>query len=388
MASAIVDSISIDRWRQAIRSETFAHYQYQMGIALARTGQAEAAIASFKRALEQRPDHAGARLRLIGLLESISGGATQAQMLRADGLRLYPHFQEAGTLVVLADDLNIDTAPALADRIMKQAQVHGIPDRLRGPILLGLGQLLTKAKQPHQAEPALALAHQALPDDTGILSLLAGIQLELGRLDTLAASIASWLCLAPRDPDALFYRARLSLLQGDYAAADADLDAAINAGHADIPLLRSFQIRSQLASRAPARAVALYEAMDQAARDHWICQAYAILARLYVKPSNDLAVQADTLLSRSNHHPLAVVVKSLVLQGCGGNWRPLLSTLLKEAPGAFVCTAATVLESRAGDTAAALGHWREALSFNDPYVRFHLSVLGPDVENIGESAGS
>ncbi len=383
MAQAAPDSATIDRWRQAIRSTTLAHYQYQMGIALARTDEAEAATASYRRALHQQPDHSGARLRLINLLEDAPEGAAEAQRLRLEGQRLDPHFQQTGALRLLADDLNIDTAPGLADRIVDQAQVHGIPDAVRGPILYELGQLLVRARQPERAETALALAHQISPAEASILSLLATVRLQLGRLAALQVNLEHWLRLVPQNADALFCRARLYLLQADFTRADTDLKAAAEAGYPDRGLVLSFQIRCHLAVNDVAGALALYEAADRSDRQHWICQAYALLARLRLNPTDDLITSVDALLQQAGQHPLASVVKCLVLQAQGGDWQPVLSSLLRDVPSAFTFAAATVLERAAGGPESR-NYWRKAQSYGDPFSNFYLMTMSAEASMIIE----
>lgn len=378
-APAALGSATIDRWRQAIRSGTLAHYQYQMGIALARTGEMVAALASFERALVQEPGHAAARLRLIAVLEEMPDGAARARALREEGMRLDPQFPATGSLVLLADDLTAATAADLADRIILLAGIDGVPDPVRGPILHELGQLLVRTRLPDKAEAALALAHRALPTDAGILSLLSTTRLQLGRLGALAQDVSDWLALAPGDPDALFHRARLHLLHADFAAADADLRAVRSAGRSDAPLILSFQIRSRLAAGDPAGALAMYEMADQAGRNFWICRANALIARLRLGEFSNLTADSDGQL-QADTRPLAQVVRCLIMQKQGGDWRPQLSRLLQNTPSAFTFAAAAVLEWNDGATSTE--YWHMAKSFPDPFARFYLMTMSADYDQI------
>lgn len=61
-------AIDIQAWRNRIRTETFSNYQYQMGLALLRCGDAANALAAFNRAISIQPDLVYAYLdRIVAL---------------------------------------------------------------------------------------------------------------------------------------------------------------------------------------------------------------------------------------------------------------------------------------------------------------------------------
>lgn len=380
MASPLPDQAAIDRWRQAIRSDTLAHYQYQMGVALTRTDDGAAAIASLERALALQPRHAGARLRLIRALEAAPGGAPRAKALREEGARIDPHFQATGELLLLADELPRAGAAPSAAQIIRQAQVKGIPDSVRGPILQELGRALLMAGSLDQAETALMLAKAAMPVDAGTLAALADLQLRRGDLALLAETLAAWQDMAHGNADFLFHRARLHSLRLNFEAADADFVAALEAGYKPAPIILSCRMSCRLAARDPAGALALFEKADQGSRSNFLCRAYALIAHSRLGGAMVPLAEVEAQLSGGADHPLARIVKCLAQQRHGGDWRSSLDQLLQDTPNAFTFATAAALECNAGVSPAV--SWQKALHFNKVYARFYVMCLSGDYEKI------
>ncbi|WP_083901207.1 tetratricopeptide repeat protein [Azospirillum sp. B4] len=67
----------VDRWRQAIRRDTFSNYHLEMGMALVKQGEDAAAIGQLRQALSVRPDFPLALQQLHALLLK-AGRATEA----------------------------------------------------------------------------------------------------------------------------------------------------------------------------------------------------------------------------------------------------------------------------------------------------------------------
>lgn len=55
-SASMLDPSSIDAWRRRIREDAFSNYHLEMGLALERTGDADAALSAYKRAVQARPD--------------------------------------------------------------------------------------------------------------------------------------------------------------------------------------------------------------------------------------------------------------------------------------------------------------------------------------------
>ncbi|MBP2316251.1 tetratricopeptide repeat protein [Azospirillum soli] len=75
--------IDYDAWRKRIRESTFSNYHKEMGRAIQREGNLEAAAAAYRRALEISPDCAGAAHGLIKTLNGL-GKAAEAAAVDAE----------------------------------------------------------------------------------------------------------------------------------------------------------------------------------------------------------------------------------------------------------------------------------------------------------------
>lgn len=113
-----VDAVDVDAWRQAIRAHTFANYSYQMGVALWREGSHDAALQSFGRALEQRPDWGLAHRAKVALLRDLArdGEASQAH----------------ATAVAANRDYELDAGVETAIEAMEAGDLEGARTALSG----------------------------------------------------------------------------------------------------------------------------------------------------------------------------------------------------------------------------------------------------------------
>lgn len=84
--------IDFEAWRIRIRQTTFANYHYQMGVALARTGEADAAIAAMQRAVDTDATLVEARMRLKECLLQ-AGRAQQAAEIHRAAIACDPNYE-------------------------------------------------------------------------------------------------------------------------------------------------------------------------------------------------------------------------------------------------------------------------------------------------------
>ncbi|WP_167525511.1 tetratricopeptide repeat protein [Roseomonas genomospecies 6] len=115
--------IDADRWRRAIREDTFSNYHYEMGLALRQQGESAAAVAAFQRALAIKPDLATASVALIETLEE-TGRSKEARVVRHAAAVHDPDFEIAADLVRIEDaagqesnDLSPATVAAVHSRL-------------------------------------------------------------------------------------------------------------------------------------------------------------------------------------------------------------------------------------------------------------------------------
>ncbi|WP_455176099.1 hypothetical protein [Azospirillum largimobile] len=84
----------IDAWRHRIRTHTLASYQYEMGVAIERTGDAAVAEGFYRRAIEIRPDYLEAHFCLWSMLDRL--GHPQAGAVRQQACAADPDFAVKG----------------------------------------------------------------------------------------------------------------------------------------------------------------------------------------------------------------------------------------------------------------------------------------------------
>lgn len=117
------DPARIEQWRRNIRSETFALYHYEMGVALRRSGALPEAVTALRRALDLRPDILPAyEVLRQALLES--GKPEDAADVARRAIRLAPDFAERGPLEVALrhyDASQFDAAATVLEALLTAA---------------------------------------------------------------------------------------------------------------------------------------------------------------------------------------------------------------------------------------------------------------------------
>ncbi len=124
--------LDIDRWRRAIREDTFSNYHYEMGIALRRQGETADAIAAFQRALAAKPNRAEASLALAEVLEE-TGRSEEARAVRHAAAALDSDFELTGSLARIEDAAgreDVDLSPTVV------ATVERLAPQLVRPLIL------------------------------------------------------------------------------------------------------------------------------------------------------------------------------------------------------------------------------------------------------------
>lgn len=167
------DPALIEQWRRNIRSETFAFYHYEMGVALRQTGTLPDAVTALRRALDLRPDLLPAyEVLRQALLES--GNPEEAADIAKRAIRLAPDFVERGPLEVALrhyDASQFDAAATVLEALLTAA-----PDLMEA---WGLLTIVRAAQRRFDA--MLAAAHRVglMRSDHARL-----IALELARMAT------------------------------------------------------------------------------------------------------------------------------------------------------------------------------------------------------------
>ncbi|WP_174438685.1 tetratricopeptide repeat protein [Azospirillum formosense] len=263
-ASSLVspDEGTTASWRERIRSSTFANYHHEMGMALARCGEKDAAVAAFQRALGIDPAHFGSGIMLAELLRG-RGQAAAAEAV-VNGLRAIDGDAEAlGFLEIAESLLNLDRLKDAQDQIRQAATFGKRALEVRADVLVAVaselngggayteacdwlnsfpflvnhaeaegerGRALFFAGQEERAEPVLRRALELDPDLLpGLPHYLLG-QIERRRLNILAAlsHFAAYVKHHPTGPLSFYSRifsAQMQLLGGEFQSALTALDA-------------------------------------------------------------------------------------------------------------------------------------------------------------------
>lgn len=93
-SDSMVDPSAIEGWRRRIREDVFSNYHLEMGLALERTGAADAALAAYNRALDARPDAVEAAY-LSELLAQQLGRGPAADAAAGRGSAIDPDFRSS-----------------------------------------------------------------------------------------------------------------------------------------------------------------------------------------------------------------------------------------------------------------------------------------------------
>ena len=106
----------IELWRRRIRDFTLGNYQYEMGAALERTGEAANALPFYQRALEHCSDDPAVHFRLVALLERI-GRSSEAAAAHAKALSKDPNYELKARCAIAVEAIKSDDI-ARADMIL------------------------------------------------------------------------------------------------------------------------------------------------------------------------------------------------------------------------------------------------------------------------------
>lgn len=224
-----------------------------LGFALSRRGEPEAAVAAFRRALELRPDDATAANNLGNALLAL-GRADEARTVLVAAVDRHPRDPDLRTTRGL---LHLQAGEwAEAER-----QLRAAVDLAPGYALAqsNLGQALAARGDAAGAEAAFAAAVRLAPEDPGFRNNLANHLAALGRTAEAGGHFLAAERLAPGDALTLFNHACLLQRTGRTAEAIARFEAAL-AARPDYPeALVNLGAALEQAGR-PAEAAARYEA--------------------------------------------------------------------------------------------------------------------------------
>lgn len=201
-----LSEVVIDQWRQRIRISTLANYHYEMGLALARTGDRENAIGQMRKAAGLMPDHAVARFELEALLLSTGQAPSDTEQLD-------PELRFRGFVEHIAR--------ALADGRFTDAEkdLSTAPDPGKNGAVIGWLRALTlfMARGEAQDKP-----------DGPITDAVAALLRPVGDFVTAAAQ----KCQGTLDPAAVdYFRLYLALEPDNPAALQGLTTALLAAGH-------------------------------------------------------------------------------------------------------------------------------------------------------------
>ena len=174
-----------------------------LGTVLVRSGEHEAAVAEYRKALEGNPDHIGALFGLAALYKQM-GRYAEAE---AGFLRLRQLDPKDSKSAVHLADLKVLAGDRPAAIEMLRAT---LPDALFPAVIHNkIGEILMEMKRPAEAEAAFRGALTLDPDLRQAQFNLAVALEETGRLDAAIESYRRELALNPRNLRAHFNLARL-----------------------------------------------------------------------------------------------------------------------------------------------------------------------------------
>lgn len=248
----------VDAWRQRIRVHTLAAYQYEMGVAIERTGDVATAEGFYRRAIEIRPDYLEAHFRLWSMLDRLE--QPQAEAVRRQACAVDPDFASKGCCLAAAaliatgqgrgaDEL-VEQALRLAPQDGAVRAIAGIlavlePD---GPVsgtdgwrVADIGAWALDAVRDacagavlamEAAPPAqiLRLSEQAealCSEDSRILRILGDARYAAGDLDGAVALLGQAASVAPEQTSILARYGFLLQVRGDVAGSLAVLEKAM-----------------------------------------------------------------------------------------------------------------------------------------------------------------
>ncbi|QCO07172.1 hypothetical protein D3867_35310 (plasmid) [Azospirillum argentinense] len=135
------DEGTIARWKERIRTSTLANYHHEMGMALARCGEGNAAVPAFQRALGADPTRFGSGIMLAELLRG--RGETAAAEAVVNGLRAIDGDAEALGLLEIAESLlNLNRLKNAQDQIRQAAALGTRALEVRADVLVAVASEL------------------------------------------------------------------------------------------------------------------------------------------------------------------------------------------------------------------------------------------------------
>ena len=96
----------LERWRRNVRTSTFSHYHYKMGVALDSAGVPDAALAAFRRALDIDPTRAEIYWRIADIHRRL-GETAEAETAQSQGRALDPDVEALGMAQAANDHIDL-----------------------------------------------------------------------------------------------------------------------------------------------------------------------------------------------------------------------------------------------------------------------------------------
>lgn len=202
-SASMLDPSAVDAWRRRIREDAFSNYHLEMGLALERTGDVDAALSAYKQAVQARPDIVEAiyleekLTRRLGRFPEADALVRQARAIDPDFMGTAP-FQlaltsmERGEAKVAYDwflsshEAGYEDAVAglvatllMMDEWEKVAELSGTPLNPKGSRARGLGRKIVRETLrwmsktwdwPQLYRPTFNFAFKLQPDDPEVLS--------------------------------------------------------------------------------------------------------------------------------------------------------------------------------------------------------------------------
>lgn len=220
------DRIDFDGWRRRIRAETFANYDYHMGVALDAAGDVEPALAAFRRAIGHCPSLLQAHDRLRRLLERI-GRADEARAVHAQALGIDPAY-ERRALIAMAKEVLESHKPAEALRMLRRIE-EAWPDSVAElqEAYLDVGLSLARLNIRDEAVATLRAVLRYSQDIPEAHAQLGRLKLEHGEVDEALDHMRCYFRLSPGDRLAFDQLNWTLLVKGHYREALEVSDQAV-----------------------------------------------------------------------------------------------------------------------------------------------------------------
>ncbi|MGD8617702.1 MAG: PEP-CTERM system TPR-repeat protein PrsT [Gammaproteobacteria bacterium] len=340
------------------------------GELLRQTGQQQEALAAFQKAVAAEPDNAAARVGLATVLLAL--GKTDQADAEIDGLlKTYPGLYLANYLKALVRYQQQQPGPAQesVQLALKQAPGHLPSHLLAGTIAYQQGDL-------NQAEQQLRIYLGGVPGNTQASKLLAATLLKLKQADKAIAVLEPGVSAASQDAQYLSLLGSAYLSQGNTARGMEYLEQAA-AIAPDVAGIRAQLAIGELAQGDVEQGISeLQSAVDLG---QGLVQADVLLVIVYLKQKDfDQALAAaDALAKKMSDSPVPLNLKGAALLGKEDRQgaRQAFEAALQLQPE-FVPAHLNLaqLELMEGNTAAAEGRYRKALSYDAGNLKALLSL--------------